>query len=205
MTVSDRTWLEQAVLLDVAYRGQVIGSEGLRGNHSILLNDGPAGHRQFRVTDGRLLNEVHEQMIAYVGNQQREGAVVIVEYATGPVAEFGPGKERLLQDGSSLLGGIHETRAGGRLFLLDVEAPLEIRALRNSGRPDGLDDETFRRYFQDGGEVDALEAQAHGIFFHRLENGYHDPVRFAREVETIYTDIVSPRLSNEGRIQGELR
>lgn len=200
--LSDRIGLEEAVLADVGYRGGVIGEAGLTGSHSMLLEDGPPGHRKIHVLDGSLLNLVHDQMILYVQDHHDKNVVVVAEYAIGPDVSFGSGRESLMQSGQELLIRLREHNVTNRVFIMDVEASFDIRAQRNASRPDGLDANTFAAYFRDGGEMNKRMAQRAGVRYHQHNNGHHDSARFNREAQQIYYEHVFPLLIQEGRQKG---
>lgn len=203
--ISDRIWLEEAVIADVGYRGQHIGPEGLVGIHSKMIADGPPGHRKVHVLDGFLLNRVHEQMIAYVRENRINKEIVVAEYATGPDIRFGDKLEPLMQSGQDLLERIRRHQVNDNIFLIGVDSPLSVRSARNAARSDGLDAETFALYFRDGGDLPKDIAQKYGVSFHLLDNGYHDPKRFFREAQQIYYERVYQLVKQEGRQPGITR
>lgn len=205
LVISDRIWLEEAVISDVGYQVQIVGPEGLLGPHSKMLADGPPGHRKVHVLDGYLLNRVHEQMVLYVKEKRNKNEIIVAEYATGPDIQFGDGLEPLLQSGQDLLERLERNEVEDKIFLIGVEAPLSVRSARNAARSDGLDEKTFALYFRDGGELPGDVAKALGIHFHLFDNGYHDPARFLREAQQIYYEKVYPLVQQEGREFGFIR
>jgi hypothetical protein len=204
-TLSDRLWLEEAVLLDTK-DGSVEPETGIRiGPHSKLLKDGAAGHRKIHVLDGILLNRVHDAMVEYINERRQPGTIVIAEYAIGPDISFGPEKEPLLQSCTQMIERFKRYLVKDHVLVIDVEAPVVARTVRESLRPDAMDPETFRIYFPDGGEMTDDGVSLLGPHYLRIENGHSDFERFHREATETYQRFVFPNIRSEGLLIGHFR
>lgn len=192
--LSDRIGLEDAVLRDTI--GGIVDESGaIIGPHSKLIADGPPGHRKVHVLDGVLLNAVHREMVDTAATAEGN-TVTILEYAIGNDIDFGEGKVPLLQSASHLIHALVSRDFVHDSLVIDVEASLEARALRNERRADGLDPKTFALYFGDGGELPQQTAILLGDHYFLLENGFHDMDAFRVQAEQIYRGFVVPRLTD---------
>lgn len=192
--LSDRLELEEAVLKDT-HRASRAADGSKIGRHSKLIADGPPGHRKVHVLDGMILNRVHEKMISHLA-QKGSQKVVLAEYAIGPDIDFGLGKEPLRQSARHLIGFLQKYKLTDFVFILDVEAPLAIREVREGKRPDAMALETFRAYFPDGGEMGSDDIKKLGGHYYRYYNGDEDHEGYYSEVRFLYSTYIRPKLSN---------
>ncbi len=190
--ISDRLGLEEAVMKDTEHvKTRTDGSKV--GRHSKLIADGPPGHKKVHVLDGSILNTVHDDMIAEVRNK-RDARIFLIEYATGPQIQFGPGKEPLRQTADHLVDFIKRHNVLERLFLIDVQVPVSIRAMRQSHRPDAMATETFEAYFGDGGEISTRARKYLGKHYFRFGNIEEDNDGYFSEVRHLYETRIFPEL-----------
>lgn len=143
-TTGDRQLLIEAVLQDT--KDAIADKNGhKKGQHSILL-DGTLGNEQVHVTDGVLLNQVHQKMAEMaVGHNH---GVLLMEWAIGQNALFRE-KEPLRQDAGAFVGFLFQAKGDNQILVLELQTPFEKRLERNKKRPDPLADETFQAYFAD--------------------------------------------------------
>lgn len=196
--ISDRLGLEQKVLHDV--KNVRVNSLGIKvGKHSKLIKDGPPGHRKVHVLDGLFLNQFHEQTIKKLSRQKEQKKVTIVEYATGPIIDFAPGKPKLLQDSHHFVGFLRKHRLINRVFIVDIDVPLSVREQREARRPDAMDTETFRSYFPDGGEISKNDVRLLNSHYYRFHNHEEDQDGYYNEARYIYLSKIKPHLKNNKR------
>lgn len=189
---SDRLSLEKSVLQDT--RNADSDKFGIRtGSHSKLIADGPPGMRKVHVTDGKLLNDIHSDYIKRI-SAARNKSVYLIEYATGPVINFGPRKIPLYQDGKYLVRNLKKNHILNSVYILDIEAKLEIRQKREARRADAMDPLTFRSYFPDGGEITRAAAKKLGKFYYRFVNHTEDYDGYFSEARHIYDTLIRPHL-----------
>lgn len=194
--LSDRLMLEEGVLVDTR-RSKRLADGSKVGKHSKLISDGPPGHRKVHVLDGTILNRVHIAMIQRTARNPHD-AIILAEYAIGPVINFGTGKEVLRQSGHDLVRLLQLFHATDCVFVLDVEAPMAVRELREAMRPDAMAPETFRSYFPDGGEMKASDAKKLGSNYYRYVNNDDDHDGYYSEVRFLYETRIRPNLVRGG-------
>lgn len=186
--VSDRVLLETEVVEDTNVFGQMRGDGSLEGKHSILFDGNqPSGRKVFEVTDGVLLNKVHDNMVEMAGNHN-DVRGVLFEYATGPDVMSLP-REPLLQSGQNLIERFkkYPKETNHHILVVEVDASLEERMRRNGRRVDGMRPGTFLKYFPDGGELrdEGYKFDEMGIQFVRIDNDHDDLARFLGDIEKI--------------------
>jgi hypothetical protein len=190
---SDRLSLEQAVLKDTVHvKPQASGVK--IGKHSKLIADGPPGHRKVHVLDGMLLNRVHDSTIRSLHHAPRSGEVYLVEYAIGPRIDFGKKKEILTQTADDMVDLLKKYKVLGKVFIIDAEASLAIRAAREARRSDAMASETFRSYFPDGGEISQGSEKILKKRYYRFNNHEEDHGGYFSEVRFIYESMIRPGL-----------
>ncbi|MFC1646717.1 hypothetical protein ACFL1A_00390 [Patescibacteria group bacterium] len=191
--LSDRIGLEDAVIKDV--KGVKPDKDGIKyGKHSKLIADGPPGHRKVHILDGYFLNKVHEKFISDIVNLNNRKVVTIIEYAIGPIIDFGPKKSPLLQDSKYLISLIKKNRVKKSILVIDVEANLKVRQLRESSRSDSMAPETFEAYFPDGGEITKSQERILGNSYIRFLNNDEDHDGYFSEARYIYEVNIKPYL-----------
>lgn len=180
--VSDRLLLEAAVVEDT--KNGIRRPDGaIEGTHSILF-DGtkPPGLKVFEVKDGTLLNRVHDFMVAYAGTHRNPHGVLL-EFATGPDVPLPI--EPLLQSGESFVERFRRNRIlpDHHVVVTEIEASLGERRRRNGRRVDGMKEETFLKYFPDGGELreSGQRLSEFGVQFVWINNDHDDLSRFLRD------------------------
>ncbi|MDP1722783.1 MAG: hypothetical protein Q8L37_06260 [Candidatus Gottesmanbacteria bacterium] len=192
--ISDRLGLEKGVVKDVQNAPKQ--SDGSRvGKHSKLIADGPPGHKKVHVLDGSILNNVHDDMIARI-DRKKQKKIFLIEYATGPEISFGGKKEPLHQTADSLVGLIKKYRVRDRVFLIEIQVPVNIRQQRQSHRPDAMAAETFHSYFNDGGIMTTKYQKYLGNHYFRLVNVEEDNDGYYSEVRHLYETRIQPRLTS---------
>lgn len=190
--LSDRLGLEEGVMNDTKHvKPRADGSKV--GRHSKLIADGPPGHKKVHVLDGSILNKVHEDMISEV-RKKNDGRIFLIEYATGPEIQFGLRKEPLRQTTDHLVSFIKRYNVLDRLFFIDVQVPVNIRAIRQSHRPDAMATETFEAYFGDGGYISSRACKYLGKHYYRFGNIEEDNDGYFSEVRHLYETRILPRL-----------
>ncbi|OGG01911.1 hypothetical protein A2Z33_01585 [Candidatus Gottesmanbacteria bacterium RBG_16_52_11] len=196
--LSDRLGLEEGILKDTARaRRRPDGSKV--GPHGKLIADGPPGHRKVHVLDGTILNAVHRSHVESVLKSRRTGTVLLVEYAIGPEIRFGSGKEPLRQEAAYLVELLKGHRLLKRVFILEVDSPLPIRAFREMKRPDAMAPETFRAYFPDGGEITPPAAKQLGKLYYKFTNLEEDHDGYYSEVRYIFENKILPKMKVSGK------
>lgn len=204
--MSDRLLLEEAVLRDV--EGGLVDEEGQRGAHSILVdgNRNP-GSRVVHVTDGYLLNEVHDLMAREALNHGV--GVMVQEVAIGrnnDGFETGP---PLLHDGESLLSRL--ANGGGEstnlVVIVELEAGVKARFERNLARGDEIEEKTFRAYFEDAVPIVELDPGLipEGVTYIHIDNGHSDIEALWGEMESVWEGQLRPlvegvRISKEREV-----
>lgn len=191
--LSDRLGLEDGVLRDIK-TSKPDGSGIRTGKHSKLIADGPPGHRKVHVLDGTILNKVHQSHVWHVKNHSAKDTVHLVEYAIGPEISFSNDREPLHQSADHLVNMITKQRILNRVFILDVESPLPIRAFREMARPDAMAPETFRSYFPDGGEMTSEAKKLLGPRYHRFRNLEEDHDGYYAEARHVFESQILPAL-----------
>ncbi len=186
--VSDRLLLEEAVVEDVRSSGAIRGDGAMEGSHSILFDgDKSPGRKVFEVTDGILLNRVHDAMVRLAGHHG-DSRGMLFEYATGPDVINLP-REGLFQSGKSLLGRFQKfpKQPDHNILVVEIDASLEERLRRNGRRIDGMRKETFLRYFPDGGELrdEGDKLRELGIQFVHIDNDHDDLSQFLIDIERV--------------------
>jgi len=202
--ISDRILLEEAVIKDTQ-EGRLIdfGEEQvLEGNHSILIDGrGPWGEKKVHVRDGTLLNKIHWEMIEQACQPCEPEVVRIFEYATGPVINFGEGLEPLEQDGKSLARELNNRRVAEHpLVICGVDSEYPYRLARNEQRSDGLDKETFKLYFPDGGELgrEGASLLPRGVVYCWIPNNNNEGSdRLREEIETAWRASILPIIEGQ--------
>lgn len=190
--LSDRLGLEEGVLKDTKKsKKQADGSK--IGKHSKLIADGPPGHKKVHVLDGTILNRYHEKMIASIAKRKNDH-ILLIEYAIGPQFDFGAGKEPFLQTGDHMVGFLKKYNVKDRIFLIELEAPVSVRHVRQSLRPDAMAQETFEAYFGDGGRMSEKSQKYLGSHYHHFKNLEEDNDGYFNEVRHLYESKILPRL-----------
>ncbi len=210
--VSDRILLEQKVLVDVHWHEpkhyRFRSEDGaLLGDHSVLFDGNkPPGQRQFEVTDGLFLNEVHNAMVERMLFHQNPNGEIF-EYATGPDKVMG--LSTLDQSGDALVARfarlLQERTKINKVLLFEVDAGLEERTRRNGNRPDGMKEHTFRTFFGDGGELKysgSAKLTPLGIDYIYIDNDHDNINRFLVDIE-LYTDTLIRPLAEGFAGRGE--
>lgn len=198
--VSDRILLEDAVLHDVQISGRKREDGALECDHSILFDGNqPPGRKVFEVKDGFLLNDVHDHMVKLAGTHLNQQGLLL-EYAIGPDVDLP--NIPLLQSGESLIERFqrYPPSREHHIHIVEINASLGERQRRNGRRIDGMRDETFLRYFPDGGELlnpDALQQM--GIDFTGVDNDHDDLARFLHDIETFSAGHIRPLFEGNGR------
>lgn len=191
--LSDRISLEEGVLRDTKNANP--DKTGIKvGLHSKLIADGPPGHRKVHVLDGVILNLIHENYVRRI-SRSRSRAIYLVEYAVGPVVDFGPGREKLYQDGTFLLENLTKYNLLPYAFILDISAKLDIRQERESRRADAMAPETFKSYFPDGGEITDRQAGKLKRNYYRFVNHTEDYDGYYSEARYIYESLIRKKLN----------
>lgn len=195
--LSDRLMLEEGVLADTR-RSRRLADGSKVGKHGKLIADGPPGHRKVHVLDGTILNRAHKDMVRQI-TQGSHDAVILAEYAIGPVINFGTGKEALRQSGQDLVRWLQLFHAADHVFILDVEAPMAVRELREAMRPDAMAVETFRAYFPDGGEMTQSDKTKLGNHYYQFRNLEEDNDAFFSEARYLYETRIAPNIMGPSR------
>ena len=123
---------------------------------------------------------------------------VIPRRMTGPDISFGEEKEPLLQDARHLVDHLEVFEVTGATLVIDVEAQLGSRVIREARRPDAMAPETFQKYFPDGGEMTEADAHRLGDHYRQLNNGGDDLGIFYQEARDIFETFLFPHLTVEG-------
>lgn len=198
--VSDRILLENAVVQDVQTSGIKREDGAMEGAHSILFDGNqPPGRKVFEVRDGLLLNEVHDYMVEIAGSHQSPSGLLL-EYATGPDVNFPD--VPLLQSGTSLIERFYRLPASKdhHIHVVEIDASLDERLRRNGRRIDGMREETFLKYFPDGGELreKGNNLVQMGVAFTRIDNDHDDLARFLRDIENFSAEHIRPLFEGNG-------
>ncbi len=181
---SDRFWFEDAVRSDT------------RGEHSMLVADGPRGHMIFRALDGSMFNQAHRQMIAQLADTEPR-VMTVVEYATGQNGKFQEG-ELLDQSARFLVEHLIQSGAADHTLLIQLYRPFDLRRQSNLVREDATDMTAFDTYGQEGGLVTPEDAARLGENFLPLNNvGSLEAL-----VANTYRDHIQPRLAIGATIEG---
>jgi hypothetical protein len=164
---SDRFAFEDAVRSDTdGFSREPDGS--IIGPHSILVKDGSKGHMDFRALDGLIFNEAHRRMLSQLARHE-PGVLRLVEYASGPSTSFQQG-ELLDQSGHFVVKTLIESGAIRNTFVIELEAPFELRKIRNKTREDPVDPIAFELYGQPGGDMTMDDSAALGEHFLHVQN-----------------------------------
>ncbi len=200
--IADRTRIEDAVLLDVVE--SPVNDDGSRvGQYSKLLFDGGPERRKFDLLDGYLLNTVHEGMIRDAAVARSSSQITLMEYAIGPVLDYGQDKPPLLQTAEHLVKAVRANDILDTTLIIEVDANMEVRGRRNAQRPDFLLPEIFKVFAPDGGEVDYQTAQELGNHYVKFLNEEDDSERYQSKCREIYRGNIFPHLPREGSIRPE--
>jgi len=192
--ISDRLGLEEAVEKDTARVSP--DKNGFRtGAHSKFIADGPPGFKKVHVLDGRLLNKVHDNMIGTLAKNKNKKHMLLMEYAIGPDIQFGKGKEPLLQSIKHIVSNLQKRRLIQNVFVIDIEAPYDVREAREQKRRDAMAAETFRAYFPDGGEITKKDQQKLGTHYARFNNSDEDNQWCYSEIKYLYEKCIRPKVN----------
>lgn len=193
--VSDRIGLEEAIVRDT--RNVRPRKDGVRvGKHSKFIADGPPGFKKVHVLDGVLLNTVHEKMIKDLTKKKRD-SFVLLEYAVGPDISFGEKKIPLLQSVTHVVRMLKRYHLIHSVFVIDVDAPYEVREKRELKRRDAMAAETFHSYFPDGGQMTKDDEKILGNHFVRFTNTDEDYEWCFSEIKYRYEQFIRPKIEKK--------
>lgn len=202
--LTDKAALEQEVREDVArymHDPDRCDPDGtVRGDHTVLHNPlGENGTLQMEFIDGHALNVAHRKLLDYASRfvtQSDSQELLVIEWAYGSDVPY-PG-EGLRQTAGSLVDGMEERNIINQSIILDITAPLHVRAERNSRRPGHIPTGEFRLYFGDEGHFTAEDFSRIGPDrIRQIANVWDDVEPLTAELELVREEFITPWLSGE--------
>lgn len=138
--LSDRLLLEELVKSDT------------KNQYSKIIKQGPKGKLKFTITDGSITNTMLELMVEFISKYTNDERHLIVEIAIGPDIDLEE-RETIRQSAANLVRLLQENSAQYRdTYLIYLKSDFSTRLIRQHKREDSIPNDTFREYFQDGGE-----------------------------------------------------